>query len=90
MNKSRRQAITTVVKEVSKVLENLEVCYSTLLDIIQEEGEALDNTPENLQDTDRYQEQMNTYDELENVGDELEEVKDSLDEWIENINTLNF
>ncbi len=64
MNKSRR-------KKLKAAFDYLELAYSMLEEIFEEESEALDNMPENLQGTERYSEiEQNVYD--------LEESKENL------------
>ena len=50
--------------------------------MIRKEEGILDNTPENLQGTDRYSESENAIDVLDDVVDDLESAIESLNEIV--------
>lgn len=75
MNKERR----TQIKKLTNELEDIK---TKLKYISRKEEGILDNTPENLQGTDRYSESENAIDVLDDVVDDLESAIESLNEIV--------
>ena len=75
MNKERR----TQIKQLTNELEDIK---TKLKYISRKEEGILDNTPENLQGTDRYYESENAIDVLNDVVDCLESAIESLNEIV--------
>ncbi len=75
MNKERR----TQIKQLTNELEDIK---TKLKYISRKEEGILDNTPENLQGTDRYYESENAIDVLDDVVDCLESAIESLNEIV--------
>lgn len=75
MNKERRTQIKKLTNELEDVKTKLKY-------ILRKEEGILDNTPENLQGTDRYSESENAIDVLDDVVDNLESAIESLNEII--------
>lgn len=75
MNKERR----TQIKQLTNELEDIK---TKLKYISRKEEGILDNTPENLQGTDRYSESENAIDVLDDVVDDLESAIESLNEIV--------
>ncbi len=75
MNKERRTQIKKLTNELEDVKTKLKY-------ILRKEEGILDNTPENLQGTDRYSESENAIDVLDDVVDGLESAIESLNEII--------
>ena len=75
MNKERRTQIKKLTNELEDVKTKLKY-------ISRKEEGILDNTPENLQGTDRYSESENAIDVLDDVIDDLESAIESLNEII--------
>lgn len=73
MNKERRTQIKKLTNELEDVKTKLKY-------ILRKEEGILDNTPENLQGTDRYSESENAIDVLDDVVDNLESAIESLNE----------
>lgn len=71
MNNRRRDALRTVVKK-------LEECYNVVDSISEDEQDSLENTPENLKESDRYY-------RMEEAADNLEEAADQIEYAIEHI-----
>lgn len=75
MNKERRTQIKKLTNELEDVKTKLKY-------ILRKEEGILDNTPENLQGTDRYSESENAIDVLDDVVDNLESAIESLNEIV--------
>ena len=75
MNKERRAQILQAAGELEDIKTKLKY-------ISRKEEEILDNTPENLQGTDRYSESENAIDVLDDVVDDLESAIESLNEIV--------
>lgn len=75
MNKERRTQIKKLTNELEDVKTKLKY-------ISRKEEGILDNTPENLQGTDRYSESENAIDVLDDVIGDLESAIESLNEII--------
>lgn len=75
MNKERRTQIKKLTNELEDVKTKLKY-------ISRKEEGILDNTPENLQVTDRYSESENAIDVSDDVVDDLESAIHSLNEIV--------
>lgn len=75
MNKERKTQIKKLTNELEDVKTKLKY-------ILRKEEGILDNTPENLQGTDRYSESENAIDVVDDVVDNLESAIESLNEII--------
>ena len=64
MNKKRREALRTVVKK-------LEECHDVIDSISEDEQDSLENTPENLKESDRYYKMEEAADNLEDAADQI-------------------
>lgn len=73
MNKSRRT-------QLRKVFDLIADARALLEELIQEEREALDNTPESLQQGDRYEQATEDCDQLDEHLEELETMEENLEE----------
>lgn len=73
MNRTRR-------KEIATIAHNISEAESALRSLADEEQEALDNMPENLQGSDRYSAAEEAVDILNEVSDELESLASRLEE----------
>lgn len=67
MNKDRRKRLRLIVDQGNQLLEDLRA-------IQEEEQDALDNIPENLQGTDRYTDMETAAELLEEAADNLEDL----------------
>ena len=86
MNKLRRKEIFKIIQKINKILSNLKYDYidklvELIYDIIDEiqyildeEEFAMDNTPENLQNTQRYEVSELACENLFDSIEELEEI----------------
>lgn len=54
MNNARRKAIRAIIKRIEAGNPDWESIESELMDLMDEETDAMENIPESLQDTDRY------------------------------------
>lgn len=77
MNNVRRKAIDGVKRVLQPLLLELSIILSEVTDLFTEEEEALENIPENLQDTERYEQTENAVDCLEIVIDTISEFLDA-------------
>ena len=73
MNKERRQRIR-------KVIQGLSAFSSELESIKDEEDDARESTPENLQNSEKYEESERSSDIIGDAISELNEISDSLEE----------
>lgn len=71
LNNTRRQRIRAAIKELQKDKPDIDVARSILEDVLSEEEDARDNTPESLQESDRYQVCEESCDLLEQAIDDL-------------------
>ena len=71
MNKSRR---TKISNAVSKLMEAGEIIDS----VLDEEQDAMDNIPENFQESERYSEMEDAVDILSEAADQINEAIESL------------
>lgn len=86
LNNTRRRQIKMAIKELQKDKPDIDMARSILEDVLSEEEDARDNTPESLQESDRYQVCEESCDLLEqainDLGDEedtnIEDVLDTL------------
>lgn len=72
MNQKRRKRIATVSSKLQELLDELNL-------ILEEEQEAYDNMPEQLQDTERGEAMYEAIETLEDVISEIEGQIDELD-----------
>lgn len=74
MNRKRREVLRRCVQELQSGdwFLKLERVKDTVESILAEEGDAIDNIPENLQNTDRYSSSEEAVDNLENAIEHLE------------------
>ena len=72
MNNKRRD----VLKRVLNLLENASGLVNQVLD---EEQDSLDNTPENLMESDQYQKREAAVDRLEEAIEQIKEAKNSVE-----------
>ena len=75
MNDTRR-------KNVKGILARLQECSYEIDDIISDEEDARDSTPECFQSTERYEKIEDAIDSLESASDSLSEAIDYLEEAI--------
>lgn len=75
MNNSRR-------KRLAKAIEQLNEIYEEVSCIRDEEQEAFDNIPENLEGSDRYNSAEEALDNLEGAVDQIEEFISMIEEAI--------
>ena len=71
MNKQRRSKLTEAIGHIDSALQ-------IISDVRDDEQDALDNMPENLQSSDRYSEIENAVDTMDEAIDELENISDRL------------
>lgn len=71
MNKARR-------KQISEIINALEIAMSSIDSVRDDEQYYLDNIPENLQGSDRYSIAEDAVDNLDNAYDSIQEVIDYL------------
>ena len=90
MNNARRKEVRYIVEQIYKTLEMVDIIRCRLEDVAADEGEALDNIPENLQGSERYEkaetalEALNDgYDVVDEIFDDLEDLASSLESAIE-------
>ena len=75
MNKNRRQSLRNAIKLLTDA--------STLIEsVCDDEEDALSNTPENLQNTERYENMENAVDCLNEASDKLDEVMECIEQAI--------
>lgn len=73
MNNKRRKALgeaRTLIEQAASIVE----------EVTDEEQEALDNTPENLQESERYYNMENTLDDLYCLHDSLSDITGQIEE----------
>lgn len=73
----RRRRIRTAIKELQKDKPDIDVARSLLEGVLNEEEDARDNTPESLQESDRYQVSEESCDLLEQAIDDLGNEEDT-------------
>lgn len=73
MNRDRRKALAKIVNQAGDLLEQLRA-------IQEAEEEARDNTPEGLQNTERYWQMVTAAEILGDAADTLEDVISGLEE----------
>ena len=76
MNADRRKRLTALAEKLDEIRSQLE-------DITTEEEEALENIPENLQETERYETMDEIVADLQDTTGELEEMYDRIIEITE-------
>ena len=78
MNTSRRRTLARVAALIGEA-------YALLSEVTEEEREALDNTPDSLQSSDRYVHDDEQCYELEEAVSNLEDIQTTLDEICEGL-----
>lgn len=73
MRNELRKEIRTVIAELQSGEPDWSFVCSNLEDVLDEEAEARDNTPENLQESDAYSIRVESCDLLEDAIDEIDE-----------------
>lgn len=63
---------------IEEIAEQLDVLHDELYDILQEEEEARDNTPESLQGTERYERSETACEALEAAADLINDALEEL------------
>lgn len=81
MNKQRRQAIRTLIKQLRAPNPDREAILEELRDLLYEEEDVRDNYPESLQDTDAYNTMDESCDYLEEAIDELEAMEEDDEDY---------
>lgn len=71
MNKLRRS-------KLSEAIVHLDSAIQIISDVRDDEQDAMDNIPENLQSSDMYNDMENAVDTMEDAIDELENISDCL------------
>lgn len=69
-------------KELTKISDKLMEIQAELQFINEAEQEAYDNTPESLQETDRYAESEEAISAMEDADGAIQEAIDYLSDWI--------
>lgn len=87
MNKERRERISTVFDEICDVRSRLEELRSVIGDIQDEEQEALDCIPENLQGSERYEKGEEAVENLDDAGLTLDDVLVSIEEALDSLDS---
>lgn len=77
LDNTRRRRIRAAIKELQKDKSNIDVVRSILEDILSEEENVRDNTPESFQELDRYQICEESCDLLEQAIDDLSNEEDT-------------
>lgn len=72
MNKERRKKLTELV-------DKLDVVYTAIEELIGEEQDALDNTPDSLQGTERCEAMESAIGHLEDAMTSLDDVRSSIE-----------
>lgn len=75
MNKQRR-------KEIDRIVRKLEALQVDLQYVLEEEQEAYDNTPESLQESDRYTESEEAISAMEDADGSIQEAIDYLSDYL--------
>ena len=76
MNKQRRKDIDTIIQDLEEIRERIQF-------VLEEEQEYLNNTPENLQNSERYE-------TAQTAVSELEEADGSIDDIIEHLENAKY
>ncbi len=76
MNKTRRKWIVNLVQRLYDVQSEVD-------SIAEEEQEAYDNLPDNLNDTDRANDMYENVDDLQDISNDIEDIIDRLNEVLE-------
>lgn len=78
MNKKRRM-------KLNEAVQHLEAAHDIVEWVLDEEEECLENTPENLQESDAYARREEIVDSLDTAKGALEDAQSSIEEAIEEI-----
>lgn len=76
MNKERR-------KQLLKANDLLQEAKSIISSVRSDEEMALDNIPENLQDSERYNTMSDNVDDLSDIFDDIEDIIDNISEVVD-------
>lgn len=76
MNAERR-------KELARIIERLEHQLDAIETVKDEEEEAYDNLPEQLQESERGETMQENYEELDSIYDDLQDIIDRIQEIID-------
>lgn len=82
MNKARRKDIAKLVEKIQSLQGDMELLLEELENIKDEELEAFDNIPENMQNSERYELAEMAVDNLDSAYDALEEAKFAMDDIV--------
>ena len=78
MNNQRRKVIAKNMLRISEVLDTLRNTQANIQEVQDDEQFAYDNTPENLQCTDRFIDSEEALEHLDDAINSLEEAMESL------------
>lgn len=82
MNKERRSTLADIIDELTSLKERIEDQRSKLDDVISQETEAIENVPENLQDSDRFVAMQENCDNMETAAGYIDDALDNLEQAI--------
>ena len=74
MNNTRRKTIRGIINRLTSECADLDMIRNEIEDLLSEEEEARDNTPENLQNSDIYTVKEESCDYLQEALDELDNI----------------
>lgn len=96
MNDTRRRRIRKIIKMISNPNPEWDEIQMELSDLLDEETEAMENIPENMQDTQRYEICEESIDHLEAAlsaadvdEDDPDSVLEAIEEIIEELNQID-
>lgn len=96
MNDARRRRIRKIIKMVSNPNPEWDEIQMELSDLLDEETEAMENIPENMQDTQRYEICEESIDHLEAAlsaadvdEDDPDSVLEAIEEIVEELNQID-
>lgn len=78
MNNTRRKEVQRTLSKVYKAIQLLDEVRCEFEDIACNEGEAFDNIPENLQNSERYAQSETALESLNDAYDVVDEIFDNL------------
>jgi len=76
MNDRRRMRLREAIKLINKAAD-------IVSDVSDEEGDSLDNMPENLQDSEKYDRMENNVDALDLIEESLLDINERIEDVIE-------
>lgn len=83
MNKKRKNDVNTAIEYIKNASSDLVTAQEILDRVTDQEQDALDNTPESFQETDRYYDSENAIEVLESAVDSLSDVVSDLNDIID-------